>query len=698
MRSRSVLVAVVTVVLGVLGTAPGSGRVVFSPGSPGVGDRYFPKDGNGGYDVAHYDLDLTYRPGSNRLAGVATIRAFATKNLSRFDLDLDGLHVLSIQVDGRRAAWTRNRGELKVTPRTGLREGRLFTTQVSYTGRPRPLADGSGFIHTGDGALAVGEPHGASHWFPVNDHPSDKASYSYRITAPRALKVVANGELRGQSTVDGWTTWDWEATEPMASYLATIGIGRWRFHEHDGNGIPLLDAVDPALYHPYAEPRTGEGFAFSQLADSSYKRLTRTISVPASGATLSFRVQRQTEQPWDFFFVEAHTVGQDDWTTLPDERGHTRRSTGYPCPGWLEPFPFLEHYQTPAGDGCSPRGTTGRWFARSGYSNGYERWTVDLTPYAGHDVEVSLSYVSDELFQEPGVFVDDIVSSTGEGSTGFEPDGDVTDGWTVPGAPAGSPGNTNDWSFGGIDDVGSVGTAVDDAFAREGEYLDFLASYLGPYPFSTSGGIVDDVAGLGFALENQTRPTYDPVFFGEPAEGASVVVHELAHQWVGDDLAVQRWRHIWLNEGFARYMEWLWSEHEGSAGPAEIFHDLYSELGRRDSFWDLTIGDPGRQQLFAGQVYVRGAMTLQALRETIGDTAFFTVLHRWTAEHAGKNVTIPQFVRLSERVSGQQLDDLFDAWLFRGTKPPDPQPRAASGRGAPPSTSFLSHLKSRQAG
>ena len=80
-----------------------------------------------------------------------------------------------------------------------------------------------------------------------------------------------------------------------------------------------------------------------------------------------------------------------------------------------------------------------------------------------------------------------------------------------------------------------------------------------------------------------------------------MVVHELAHQWVGNDLALEAWQHIWLNEGFASYMEWLWSEHEGEAAPQEIF-DFYVTIPADDPFWDVVIGDPGPENLFAGPV------------------------------------------------------------------------------------------------
>ncbi len=339
----------------------------------------------------------------------------------------------------------------------------------------------------------------------------------------------------------------------MATYLATANVGEFDLRAYKQDGIRYWDAIDPDLLDPVAEPRTGEQFAISQQSEPSFKRLARTIAVPAGGATLSFWITRDTEPEWDFVFVEAHTVGGDDWTTLEDANGHTGQGTGFSCPFWLSLHPFLEHYQTDNGDGtCSPAGSTGDWWAASGTSGGYEQWQVDLSAYAGTEVEVSISYASDDAVQLAGAFVDDIVVSSGPGSTSFEDDGDTFDGWTVPGAPAGSAPNPNDWIAGTeADTPPPLGEIAEGSFARQPEIIDFLSDNFGRYPFSTSGGIVDDFDDLFFALENQTRPIYSKFFFTDPVSGDNVVVHELAHQWYGDSLAVAAWQHIWLNEGFA---------------------------------------------------------------------------------------------------------------------------------------------------
>jgi aminopeptidase N len=200
------------------------------------------------------------------------------------------------------------------------------------------------------------------------------------------------------------------------------------------------------------------------------------------------------------------------------------------------------------------------------------------------------------------------------------------------------------------------------------------------------------IAPLGFALETQTRPIYDPGFFNNRTTGDSTVVHELAHQWYGDSLAVRHWRQIWLNEGFATYAEWLWSEREG-LGTAQEQFDALASIPAGDGFWRLRIGNPGVDHLFDGQVYDRGAMTLHALRLTIGDDAFFTLLRRWAAEHASGNVTTRQFVALAEQISGRDLTALFDAWLFTPSRPVMPAATLAAG-----TTTVAPPLAARPAG
>jgi aminopeptidase N len=208
---------------------------------------------------------------------------------------------------------------------------------------------------------------------------------------------------------------------------------------------------------------------------------------------------------------------------------------------------------------------------------------------------------------------------------------------------------------------GSRLTTAQAALALQPEMIGFLDDIFGPYPFTSSGAIVDDNS-VGYALETQTRPIY-----GRSA-GESTVAHELAHQWVGDSVTPELWRDIWLNEGFATYAEWLWDEHQGRATPQERFDEIYA-IPAEDEFWATPPGDPGAEDLFNAATYDRGAAALQALRGKIGDDDFFTVLERWTTENADGNVTTADFVALAEEVSGEQLDDFSTTWIYTPEKP-----------------------------
>ena len=681
----------------------------YRPGASGIGDRYYPKDGNGGYDVRSYSLSVSYDPATDRLVGKATIRAKATQNLSRFDLDFVGLQVRSLKVDGETARYRRSGQELIITPKHRIKDGTNFTVVARYDGVPPTLDEFglSGFIHTDDGAIVIGEPHVASSWFPANDHPRDKARFEFRITVPDGLQAVANGRLLGQTTSHGKTTWHWKADEPMATYLAFMTIGHYDMRSYTADGIQYWDAVDSALTADLAPPITpvaGAQFLYSQVGDLAYKRRTRTLTIPPGGSPLTFQVNRDTEPGWDHLFVESRTPAGNDWTTLPDANGHTSDDPGA-CPGFLDANPFMEHYLTQVLDPgdpadpnddfvrCDPGGSTGDWNAASGMSEGWETWSIALANATAAPIqrEISITYESDESVQGRGVVIDDLVVSSGPGSTSFENDGNVMDGWVAPAArPDSPPDNPNTWTASDfVAGIPGLGVGALKSFDRKPEIIGWEAGLFGAYPWTASGGVVDNVE-VGFALENQTRPTYSPFFFG-PDGNDFVVVHELSHQWYGDDLSVDLWRHVWLNEGFATYAEWMWSEHEGFDTPQQIF-DSFALIPKDDPFWDLAIGNPGVPQLFDFPVYGRGAMTLQALRNRIGDTTFFALLKEWVRRQAGGTVSTNEFKRLAERMSGQDLDDLFDEWLSAGKPaglpepPPEPGPistqgvRSASGR------------------
>ncbi|MFF5174835.1 M1 family metallopeptidase [Micromonospora sp. NPDC000089] len=433
----------------------------YRPGAADVGDPYVPGHGNGGYDVSAYRLRVRYDPATDRLTGQATVTATATAALTRFNLDLVGLDVSRVAVAGAAAEHRRDGDELMVTPPHRLAAGTAFTVDVDYAGVPAtvrdPVLGSGGWLHTADGAIALGQPDSAATWFPVNDHPSDKATYQVEATVPAGLAAISNGVPGPRSTAAGWTTWRWTESSPMASYLSTLVIGDYRVTTGTHAGKPLVNAVAAGL--------------------------------PADG---------------------------------------------------------------PA--------------ARS--------------------------------------------------------------------------------------------------IARTGEIVDFLASRFGPYPFDAYGGVAIADDRVGYALETQSRPVYGPGFFRSGRPDEAVVAHELAHQWFGDSVSVARWSDIWLNEGFATYAEWLWTEHTGGRTAQQAFEQRYAVTD-----WSKPSVDPGRAAMFGDAVYQRGALAVHALRRTVGDETFFRILRGWTAARKDGNATTADFEAYAEQVAGRSLRSLFDAWLVGGAAP-----------------------------
>jgi aminopeptidase N len=194
----------------------------------------------------------------------------------------------------------------------------------------------------------------------------------------------------------------------------------------------------------------------------------------------------------------------------------------------------------------------------------------------------------------------------------------------------------------------------------------WLARTWGAYPYDEIGGVVIG-KWIGFALENQTRPVYSRAFF-QFSQDRSVVAHEMAHQWFGDAVAVERWRNIWLNEGFATYSEWLYAAHSRKVTVDQIFKRTYQGYRNNERFWNVPIGAPGVKRMFNPAVYDRGAMAAHALRNKIGSADFFRTMRTWVRTSDG-NGTTAELQALAEKVSGRRLDGFFDVWLFRTSRP-----------------------------
>jgi aminopeptidase N len=199
------------------------------------------------------------------------------------------------------------------------------------------------------------------------------------------------------------------------------------------------------------------------------------------------------------------------------------------------------------------------------------------------------------------------------------------------------------------------------SLALQEEMISVFEDAFGPYPFNSFGSIVDDDS-VGYALETQTRPVYSRV------ARESTVAHELAHQWFGNAVSPERWQDIWLNEGWATYAEWVWTEAAGGDSAQLRFEDVMA-IPADDPFWELVIADPGPFGLFLDAIYDRGAATLHALRGEVGDEDFFAGAQRWLELYGDGAATTEDFEAVYETVSGQDLDAFFDVWLRTSSKP-----------------------------
>ncbi|MFF9351209.1 M1 family metallopeptidase [Streptomyces sp. NPDC014734] len=243
-QRRTTVAALATAVVSavVLVASPASAAI----GGPGVGDPYFPDDGNSGYDVSHYDVRIAYDPAhTERLDGDTTVTARALTRLDRFSLDLKGFTVASVAVNGTPAKTFSRAGahELVITPAHPVAKGTTFTVRVTYAGRPD--AEGWHTLASG-GAYVAGEPHSATSWYPANDHPSDKATFALTATVPDGWKVIGNGLPGPETTENGRRTFRWFEDKPMATYLSTVAIDRFTVHRgRTAAGTPVITAYSP---------------------------------------------------------------------------------------------------------------------------------------------------------------------------------------------------------------------------------------------------------------------------------------------------------------------------------------------------------------------------------------------------------------------------------------------------------------------
>lgn len=295
--------SIALVLAAALVTAAPAGADIPNPliGAPGLGDPYYPLDGNGGYDVRHYEVSIDYDPPGHQLTGSARIEATASQPLAAFNLDFAGPPVRMVSVNNLPAAFDRNgEHELTVTPLLPLLPGLPFSVTVDYAGTAADTG-GAGWTYApSGGAFVTGQPHGAATWYPLNDTPVDKATFTLHTTVPAEWEVVSNG-LRTRNEVHGdRRTVTWTVQRPLIGYLTTVAIDRFTFLEQRrADGTPLISAFAPeaddrreheqrlpeildfieSLYGPYPFEAGGGIYVDTEL-DFSLETQTRPVYAP----------------------------------------------------------------------------------------------------------------------------------------------------------------------------------------------------------------------------------------------------------------------------------------------------------------------------------------------------------------------------------------------------------------------------------
>ena len=219
-------------------------------GESGVGDPYYPEAGNGGYDVAKYQISVSWDPTKTTLSGTTVVSARATQPLQSFFLDF-GLPVSEVRVNGATARFDQQAGmQLEVEPAAEIAIGAEFAVTVTYSGNPDDLNGEVSPWHTTNAEWgAIGEPESSAWWFPANDHPSDPALMDVSIRVPAGMEALSVGRLESADSAGEkeFDTWHWISRQPMATYLNFVCIGQFEVRQGTQDGLPYVYAVTEQL-------------------------------------------------------------------------------------------------------------------------------------------------------------------------------------------------------------------------------------------------------------------------------------------------------------------------------------------------------------------------------------------------------------------------------------------------------------------
>ncbi|WP_432038727.1 M14 family zinc carboxypeptidase [Streptomyces cucumeris] len=328
-----------------------------------------------------------------------------------------------------------------------------FRTVLWYTGAQRPggqtLLAVRDFLNEGGKLITTGERAGGS----SEVGPADTDDFSqYYLGADSRITLKSPGAYQGGGALKGTAA---TLTDAPGNPLDTAGGYTVTSDVLPPKDFPQFRSAGggeyPGARSPY-QPYEGEWMAAAGHHDNSWKRLTRTVDLTGVGAAdkpgLTFRLSHDTEPGYDHVIVEAHTAGQDDWTTLPDASGGSSTKVPTECEAGflLNLHPFLKHYLTPGDNGCRATGTTGAWNSFTGSSEGWRPVSLDLSGYAGKKVELAVSYVTDPGTGGRGAFIDGtalVIGGATQDTEGFET---ALGPWSAAGPPDGSPANPAQWT------------------------------------------------------------------------------------------------------------------------------------------------------------------------------------------------------------------------------------------------------------
>ncbi|MBS44881.1 MAG: peptidase [Nocardioides sp.] len=379
----AVLAALTALLLAVVlvpgATARDAGRAS-TVGAQGIGDPYWPLDGNGGIDVRHYDVRISYDPAVGRLDGTTTLRLRATQDLTAFHLDLL-LPVTEVEVDGVAARWSRpGSHELRVVPATRIDRGQVVAVRVTYSGRPddASYAGESNWLSGPREVVAVNQPHMAPWWFPSNDHPRDKATFDVTVTGPVAMQAISNGTLVSRTEVGTKARTHWRSADPMATYLAFFALGRYQVERGRIAGLPYYNAVsrslDPDLRATALRQLRGSARITARLADRLGPYPFESTGGLATGLPLWFALENQTRPVYPGWAI--------DRSLLVHELGHQWFGDSVAVGRWRDIWlnegfaTFLEHWDVEQRGGTSA--TTWLRRAHAERRNDATFWRLDI--------------------------------------------------------------------------------------------------------------------------------------------------------------------------------------------------------------------------------------------------------------------------------------------------------------------------------